>query len=191
MKKSRWKIAFFSLLVLNILIVGLLSYFIFSPGVNEIPKYNVKESDKINLKVKSNKKDLTNLINHYIQKENLNGPIDYSVNLDNEVELFGTMQIFSEDVQLKMTFEPVALKNGDLLLKQKSILIGDLNLPVSYVLKFIQKSYKLPEWVTIVPNEEVIYVGLHDLKVNNMTVRANTFDLENDDIEFSLQVPMN
>lgn len=191
MKKSRWKIAFFSLLVLNILIVGLLSYFIFSPGVNEIPKYNVKESDKINLKVKSNKKDLTNLINHYIQKENLNGPIDYSVILDNEVELFGTMQIFSEDVQLKMTFEPVALKNGDLLLKQKSILIGDLNLPVSYVLKFIQKSYKLPEWVTIVPNEEVIYVGLHDLKVNNMTVRANTFDLENDDIEFSLQVPMN
>ncbi|GIN40385.1 YpmS family protein [Heyndrickxia oleronia] len=191
MKKSRWKIAFFSLLVLNILIVGLLSYFIFSPGVNEIPKYNVKESNKINLKVKSNKKDLTNLINHYIQKENLNGPIDYSVNLDNEVELFGTMQIFSEDVQLKMTFEPVALKNGDLLLKQKSILIGDLNLPVSYVLKIIQKSYKLPEWVTIVPNEEVIYVGLHDLKVNNMTVRANTFDLENDDIEFSLQVPMN
>ncbi|WP_213087605.1 YpmS family protein, partial [Heyndrickxia sporothermodurans] len=133
---------------------------------------------------------LTNLINHYIQKEGLNGPIDYSVKLSDEVELYGIIKVFSQDVQLKMTFEPEAQKNGDLLLRQKSILIGNLNLPVEFVLKFIQKSYKFPDWVTIQPNKKTIYVALQSMKVNNeMIVHADRFDLKNDDISFTLQIP--
>ncbi|QQZ11105.1 YpmS family protein [Heyndrickxia vini] len=189
MKKQHWKIAFFSLLTINIIIVGTIGYFIFSPGTSTIHNKSPK-GEKVNFKINTSKNDLTKLINHYIHKEGLNGPIDYSVQLTDEVELYGLIKIFSQDVQLKMTFEPEAQKNGDLLLKQKSILIGNLNLPVEYVLKFIQKSYKFPDWVTIQPNKKTIYVALQSMKVNNeMIVHADRFDLKNDDISFTLQIP--
>ncbi|MGE8204237.1 YpmS family protein [Heyndrickxia sp. NPDC080065] len=189
MGKHRWKIAFFSLLIINIIVVFLLTYFIFTPGKEKVlPAPKITENVKF--KVNTNKDDLTRLINHYIQKEGLNGPIDYSINLTDEVELYGTIQIFSQDIQLKMTFDPEALANGDLLLKPKSILIGDLKLPVSYVLHFIQNSYKLPNWVSIEPNNKIVYVGLQKMKVNNdMIVHADKFDLKNNDIAFTLEFP--
>lgn len=189
MRKQRWKLAFFSLLVINILIVLVLTYFIFVPG-NEEPLTKPKIGENVKFKIDTNKNDLTRLINHYIQKEGLNGPIDYSVQLKDEVELHGIIQLFSQDVQLKMTFEPKALENGDLILKQKSILIGDLKLPVSYVMRFIQKSYKLPEWVSFQPNKKIVYVALQKMQMKNgMTVRAKKFDLKEDAISFTIQIP--
>lgn len=189
MKNQHWKIAFFSLLAINIIIVFTICYFIFILGTSTIHK-EPSNGDKVNFKINTDKNNLTKLINHYIQKEGLNGPIDYSVQLSDEVELYGIIKVFSQDVQLKMTFEPEAQKNGDLLLRQKSILIGNLNLPVEFVLKFIQKSYKFPDWVTIQPNKKTIYVALQSMKVNNeMIVHADRFDLKNDDISFTLQIP--
>lgn len=191
MNKKRWKLAFFALLAINIFIVFFLTYFIFTPGkeMNQLP---TEMGENVQFKINTNKEELTKLVNHYIQKEGLNGPIDYSVQLGDEVELYGTIKVFSQDVQLKMTFEPKALENGDLILKQKSILIGDLKLPVSYVLKFIQSSYKLPDWVEIQPNKKTVYVALKNMKVNNgMVVHADHFDLEHDKIAFTIKIPTN
>lgn len=100
------------------------------------------------------------------------------------------MPIFHTDIQMKLTFEPIALENGDLLLKQKEISIGHLPLPVSYVMNFIENQYNFPDWVDIQPNEEEIYVHLTkmDLK-NGMLVEAKTFDLEKNIIQFNLLLP--
>lgn len=91
---------------------------------------------------------------------------------------------------MKLTFEPIPLDNGDLTLRQKSISIGQLSLPVSYVMKFIENQYKLPSWVNINPDDETIDVHLTNMKIGDgMAAEVEEFDLENNRIRFNLLLP--
>jgi uncharacterized protein YpmS len=190
--KNKWKRGFFLLLGLNGFIVILLISLILIPA-DEKGKINqsIPDNNSVSFDVKSNKADLNRLINQYIKKEAADSPIQYSVQLQNEVELYGKLQFFSEELDMKLTFEPEALDNGDLVLKQKSISVGSLPLPVSYVLKFIKENYKLPNGVDIQPNDKRIYVYMQDLKLkSDVKIKANRFDLKKDDIAFSILVPV-
>lgn len=190
---NMWKRLFFLLLSLNI---GIILFFlvIFNfPRDGEIPSgVKEREEDFVELHVQSNKGDLNRMINHFIEKEYGGSPIRYELFLRDEVEFYGTVIIFGQDVQIKLTFVPRALENGDLILKPKSISIGDLQLPVSYVLKFIRDQYEIPEWVFIQPKEEVIYFSFENMELkSNMKIKVRQFDLKKDDIRFTLMVPVN
>ncbi len=144
----------------------------------------------INFHLKTNKQDLNTWINYYLTKE-YTGSFEYQVLLTDEVVLYGEIPIFNEKVEMKLTFEPVVLENGDLELQQKTISIGKLTLPVTFVLKFIQSSYSVPDWVTIQPNEKKVYMKLQNMKLKSeLKVSVQEFDLNNNDIEFLLQVPI-
>lgn len=191
-KDNKWKVLFFGLLAVNLLAVSILFYWMTRPIKDE---KSIKALDNgeetVEIPFTSNKKDLNRIINHYIEEESLNGPIDYEVLLKNEVELYGTITMFGKELQMKMTFKPVALKNGNLLLKQKSLQLGEINLPVSYALNYINEKYKTPKWISIRPSQKNIYVALNkmDLK-SGITVKAKKFDLNKDDIELNLLVPV-
>src|SRR5690606_26374985 len=121
---------------------------------------------------------LEQLINYYIRKEYSSGPLYYEVRLNDQVEVIGQLEIFNEIIELKMTFTPEAMENGDVLLTQTSVSIGKLNLPVSYIMNFMAKTYKFPAWVKIYPTEKVIHVDLSELVLKNgAQVRAEEFNL--------------
>ncbi len=189
MFNNKWKVAFLTLVGVLVVCIIFLAIMIFKP-VEKSPIIKKKEREEVPFAVTTNREDLTKLINHYLEKEGLNGPIHYEINIADQVELYGTLPIFNTDIQMKLSFEPIALENGDLLLKQKEISIGQLPLPVSYVMNFIANQYNFPEWVDINPEDEEIYVHLTkmDLK-NGMLIEAITFDLEQNIIQFNLLLP--
>ncbi|NMO78151.1 YpmS family protein [Niallia alba] len=189
MFNNKWKVAFLTLVGVLVVCIIFLAILIFKP-VEKSPIIKKKEREEVPFAVTTNREDLTKLINHYLEKEGLNGPIHYEINIADQVELYGTLPIFNTDIQMKLSFEPIALENGDLLLKQKEISIGQLPLPVSYVMNFIANQYNFPEWVDINPEDEEIYVHLTkmDLK-NGMLIEAITFDLEQNIIQFNLLLP--
>ncbi|HJV16653.1 MAG TPA: YpmS family protein [Bacillales bacterium] len=190
--KNKWKKGFLLLLGINILIIILVSSLILIPS-NENRKMDQKKSNKdtVSFYIKSNKNDLNQLINHYLKKEVAGSPIDYEVRLGNEVELYGEIPFFSEKLDMKLAFRPLALENGDLLLKQRSILIGRMHLPVATVLQFIRDNYKLPHGVDIRPNQKLVYVHMSQLKLKSeIKVKVNKFDLQKDNIAFTLLVPV-
>lgn len=185
---NKWKTFFFILLSCNIALMIIIGLLIFLP-TDSHKKENIEIDEtgqEIVFPIKTSKSDLNKVINHYLEKNHIN----YQVVLKDKVELYGTMKIFTQNVEMKVLFEPEALENGDLLLKNPSISIGRLQLPVSYVLKFVRDQYDIPEWVTIIPEEEYVYVSLQEMKINNLRTKVNKFDLKNDDIRFSLVVPM-
>jgi uncharacterized protein YpmS len=190
--KNKWKTGFFLILGLNlIMVIILLSLILVPADEKEKIKQNIPDEKSVSFQVKSNKADLNVLINQYIKKEAADSPIDYSIQLQDEVELYGTLKFFSQEVDLKLTFVPEALDNGDLVLKQRSISVGSLPLPVSYVLKFIKDNYKLPNGVDILPNDKMIHVHMEQLKVkSDVKIKANKFDLVKDDIAFTIVVPV-
>jgi uncharacterized protein YpmS len=190
--KNKWKKGFFLLLGIDLLIAVIVISLILIPA-NEKKKNNLPTSNKdaVSFYIKSNKNDLNQLINHYLKKEAADTPIDYQVHLGNEVELYGEIPFFSEKLNMKLTFEPKALENGDLLLKQKSIALGSLHLPVSNVLTFIRENYQLPAGVDIRPRDKLVYINMQNLKLKSDTkVKVNKFDLQKDDIAFTLLVPV-
>ena len=189
--KNKWKIGFFILLGL-ITAVILFFYILITSPAEESQMEHVKknaDSEDVAFKVATNKRDLNRVINHYIEEEGKNSEIDYEVLLTDEVELYGTLPLFSEELELRLTFEPRALENGDLVLNQKSISVGRLRLPVSTVLKFVRDSYDLPDAVNIQPEEERVYVSMERLKLkSDIKVKVNEFDLKKDNIKFTLFV---
>jgi uncharacterized protein YpmS len=190
--KNKWKTGFFLLVGFNVLIgIILLSLILVPADKNEKIQQTVPDNKNVSFQVKSNKADLNVLINQYIKKEAADSPIEYSIQLQDEVELYGTLQFFSQEVDLKLTFVPEALDNGDLVLKQRSISVGSLPLPVSYVLKFIKDNYKLPNGVDIQPNDKMIHVHMQQLKLkSDVKIKVNKFDLAKDDIAFTILVPV-
>ena len=192
--RNKWKLAFFSLLF--VVAAVFITFFIMaSTPLEEIEGIPDKSSElgeeNVSFNVAANKTDLNKVIKHYLEEEGLTGSIDYQVLLKDEVELYGILPVFGQELELKLTFEPNALNNGDLVLKQKSITVGTLNLPVSTVMKMIQNSYQLPDWVQIQPSKELVYVSLQEMELkSDIKVRANSFDLEHDDISFTLLVPV-
>lgn len=194
MKGFNWKRLFILLLGLNVALVLLLFTFfliIFNDTGNETKIPTIESTQKeVVLQINTNKQDLNRVINHYLENE-LASPYDYRVLLTDEVELYAAIPIFNEALNVKLTFEPKSLDNGDLELKQKNMSIGKFKIPSSLVLTYIQNSFSLPEWIVIQPSEEKIYVSLNNFKLkSNFTVLADEFNLKDDDIRFSLQIPM-
>ncbi|WP_338453293.1 YpmS family protein [Niallia oryzisoli] len=191
----RWKRLFYLLLGINgavLIVIFVFGALLFSRSAEDVmpPKQTLDQND-VYFQVRTNKQDLNKVINHYLEEE-LSGKIDYKLILTDEVELYGSLPVFSSEVEMKMTFEPHALENGDIELEQKTMSIGKLSLPVPLVLEFIKDSYEVPEWVVIQPDKEKIYLSLQNMKLkSNFKVRVEEFQLKNDDILFSLRVPMN
>ena len=194
MKGFNWKRLFILLLGLNVALVFLLFTFflmMINDTGNETKIPTIDSTKKqVALQIKTNKQDLNRIINHYLDTE-LSSTYDYQVLLTDQVELYGAIPIFNEELNVKLTFEPKPLSNGDLELQQKNMAIGNLSLPPSLVLKFIQNSYSLPEWIMIQPSKEKIYVSLNTFKLkSNFKVLVDEFNLKDDDIRFSLQLPL-
>ena len=190
--KNKWKIGFLTLLGIILLLAIIIISLILNPSADE-QNIDTKEleGEHVSFHVQSNKNDLNKLINHYLQEEALNSPIEYQVLLDEEVELYGTIPVFSEEIKMKLTFEPEALENGDLMLRQKSMSLGSLPVPVSYVLKFIGQNYQLPKGVEIRPDDQLIYVHMQQIALKSDTkIKVDKFDLKNDQIGFTILVPV-
>ncbi|MED0664986.1 YpmS family protein [Bacillus badius] len=187
---KKWKLAFLGLLTLNVIIVLILAIALFSPVKDEpLPKAQ-PEKEAVEFHVQSNKEDLNRVIKTFIEKEKAKSFVDYNVYLRDQVELYGDIAVFSERINYKLSFEPEALKNGNVILRQKGIKVGRINLPVSYVLKAARDAYQFPDWVRIMPNDELIYISLDKMKLeSDLKVKADRIDLKKDDIRFTFQLP--
>lgn len=190
---NKWKIGFLVLLGINLLFAIIMLSLVMNPSEGPETSNLVRPiGEHVSFHVKSNRNDLNKLINHYLKEEVADSSIDYRIVLGEEVELYGTLPFFSEEINMKLTFEPKALENGDLVLKQKSMTIGSLHLPISYVLNFISENYKIPKGVDIRPKDKLIYINMQQLKLkSDLKIMADKFDLKNDDIAFTILVPVN
>ncbi|WP_019241872.1 MULTISPECIES: YpmS family protein [Bacillus] len=189
-KRNVWKILFFTLV--GIIVASLLSIVILVGIPSEVPEIDNSKSnsEETSILLQSNKESLNQLINNNIAKYQKTGSFQYDVRLTDVIELYTTIPVFDNNLQLKMTFKPYTLENGDLLLKQETMKLGQMKLPVSYVMNFIKKQNDLPEWLVINPKKEEIQVLLSEIiLVDHYTMKVNNFDLKKDDISFRLVIP--
>ena len=72
----------------------------------------------------------------------------------------------------------------------KAVHVGKLNIQPSYVLKLMNESIDFPNWITVLPDDEEIYVDLSRINIaSGSRVRAKEIDLANDNILLEIVVP--
>lgn len=186
-KKERnvWKILFFALSGIVLAVLIAIFVLVGIPSEVPLPDNTAAEEDNPVLEITSSKENLNEIIAQMIQKQKTGQSLDFSMVLTDSVELYTVIPVFEREIQLKMTFQPETLDNGDIILKQETMQLGQMRLPVSYVLNFISNQASLPEWMIIDPANEQIYIALSEIELpNNLKLQANRMDLVEDDISF-------
>lgn len=167
--------------------------FIYSPSphtdVGDIQE-RFSSNDSSEFFVRSSKDNVDELANAYIDKLLTNTNQSYHIELNDDVELHGELPFFSTSVPLLAHFEPDVQENGDIILKQKSISIGNLKLPNRKIMQYIKNYLPVPPWVVIQPDEQQVYVKVTAMNIrSNLKVGVEHFDLEKDNISFRINIP--
>jgi len=191
--KNTWKKRFLTLAFVNGAILLLLIFYFYSP----VPRVDIdkerkayQSEDSSQFTVRTTKKNLENLVNAYLDQVLQDTEHQFYVALDEDVQLFGEIPIFSTTVPLFVRFEPVVYDNGDIALKQKSISVGELKLPNKKIMQYIDKYLPTPKWVIINPREQEIYVQVTEMDIkSNFKVAVQQFDLEKNNLSFQFDVP--
>ncbi|GAA0605976.1 YpmS family protein [Virgibacillus siamensis] len=192
LRKNRWKRLFYMLFGLNLLIVIAIIALIFWPVSDTEDSYPNKKITQQSSEfiVRTTKQNLNELVNAYINKLLEGSNHHYKVSLKDDVHLQGELPVFSTSVPLSVHLEPIVQENGDVILKQKSISIGLLELPNQKIMEYMKKYLPMPKWVTINPEDEEIYVAVTNMKIkSNFHVGVEHIDLEANNLAFKIKVP--
>jgi uncharacterized protein YpmS len=192
---NKWKISFLVLAIINLLFIIIVATLLLSPGKKpaeeEVKSEKKGEEASIPFLIRTQKNPLTELINHYLEEETAQENLQYRVQLEDYVNVYGVIEAFNKDINMTLILEPKVKADGNMQLLVKELTIGQLKLPVSYVLKYMITYYDFPSYVKIDSGKKVINIHLDELTLKNgLSARAESFNLTKDDITFTLYVPL-
>lgn len=130
---------------------------------------------------------LNETLNTYLQAYQTES-FTYKVYTTAQLVVFeGSYQIFGLTIPLNIYFQPSKLEDGSVQLTISEISAGTLSLPKAEILTYLQKNYKLPDFVQVDATAGLVLVQLATIE-NSLGIyaKANTIDLYNDQIIFDL-----
>ena len=186
-----WKIGFFALAGI---VAAALAYIIILFGIHAesdpLPNAEERILSANHLTVKATKKDFEGIANTYIQKAIDKEPQPVRVEVAEDITLSSELTVFSYTVPVIMHFDPIVLDDGNLMLKQSRVEIGNLNLQPATILKVLKDSIELPPWMVVRPKEEEVFIDLSALPISgDIQVRAKEFNLDKDEIILEITIP--
>lgn len=178
---NKWKVAFFILVGLIVLAVVYIFYLATAP-TDQVPRPVAQKAEGNVLVVQTTANEFESIAKQYLEDEIDKTPLPVEIEINESIQLFSTLTVFAVDVPISMDFDPI-VEDGNIVLKQTEVNVGKLNIPPKTVLKLMEDSIKFPSWITIMPNDEEIYVDVSRLKIaSGSRVRAKEIDLANDKI---------
>ncbi len=187
---NKWKTAFFTLLLLFLIIPIAIAVMLFKdPAGGRLDRSSldtdIRDNQKL-LSIHTEKEQVENLLNKELRKKAPD--VNVYVNLRNdEAVLNGSFIAFDQELPYQVTFEPEVLENGDLLLKEKDMQVGRFPLPGDEVFTLIQKTVQFPEWVDVYPKDESILMRVTEMPTKpGYAVKAEEFDLKKNSIKLGV-----
>ncbi|AWZ38028.1 YpmS family protein [Ligilactobacillus murinus] len=196
MKKQSdpWKWAFAILLGLVLGFIVFVWFQVTTPSSDQkqiATQTTQKQGQYANVNVVLNKEQLSAAVNYYLQQNQKKGAIKYRFVLDKSAILMGTTKILGKDVSFTLYATPQLDDSGNLVLKTKSVAIGSLNAPPSFVLGYIKNNYDLGKWAKINASKATITLDLNQLtKKQGIKIQGEKFDLKQDDLQFKVAFPL-
>lgn len=184
-----WKWLFLLLLAANLAFIAVLANRLIDKRETDLPQV-VKANSAEGLLIgrfETNRDQLNQTLTTYL-KPYQTKQLSYQVIVGNSTILFeGNYRLLGYDVPLYIYLTPHKLEDGQVQLLVTDFSVGTLSLPTADVLRYVRASYKLPNFVSISPNEGSILIDL--TKLDNKAgfyAKATQIDLLNDQISFNL-----
>lgn len=194
MKQNPWKWAFAILLGLVLGFIVFVWFQVTTPSSDQkqiATQTTQKQGQYANVNVVLNKEQLSAAVNYYLQQNQKKSAIKYRFVLDKSAILMGTTKILGKDVSFTLYATPQLDDSGNLELKTKSVAIGSLNAPPSFVLGYIKNNYDLGKWAKINASKATITLDLNQLtKKQGIKIQGEKFDLKQDDLQFKVAFPL-
>lgn len=191
-KQAKWRNSFFILLGFNLIIIVVILYGLLSPTPKPETIQDVipSETNNATFVVHTTAEDVSEFINAYIKDLLAEEAYQYSVVLQKDVQIRGELPFFGSTFPLLIILEPHVLADGNLLLKQKSLSLGKLNLPNKQAMKYVANLLEIPDWVVINPSREEIVVHVTEIKTkSNLQLAIEQFDLRANEITIKIGIP--
>lgn len=187
----KWRLAFFALLALNALaLVGAVLYVTTPP--KDYTLYQALENGPVagnTVVVNTTKADFEGIANTYIQKAMKDQPIPLALSVTEDVSISTELTVFSVTLPILMKFDPLVQEDGNLLLEQKSVEVGMLDIPPESALKLLRDSVDLPDFMEVMPKDEEVVLKLTEIPLDDgISVRAASFNLKDDDIRLLVTI---
>lgn len=185
-----WKWAF---LILMAILLGTGIWFIqqLQPvRYGEVNETVVNTEDFMTFSVSAQKEEVTQLINQYIDEEVKGNNANYEVLIDESFQLAGSFEVFGFEVPFNLYMDPFVTDNGNIQLKAKQLSLGQLNLPISFVMNQLGSQLSMPDWVVIDSEAETITLNLNDFQLENgMFFSAERIDLVENELLVNVHIP--
>ncbi|SER96391.1 YpmS family protein [Salisediminibacterium halotolerans] len=184
---NRWKVSFFVLAAAVLLTISLAFFWLNSISSDNsestFERPDISAQDGAEFRVSTSIEDLNTWIAQEMARE---GEEDFDLYVDDAVYVEANIDAFGFQVPMEMQLNPVLLDNGNIELQEESFQIATIDLPSKQLFQVIGQTVELPEWITVVPDEQLFYVDLRSSAGEEADIRVVTFDLEDEDIEIAV-----
>lgn len=192
---NKWKVSFFTLLLVIVIAVVAVIVLVFS-GNTDMAKPTPKNNEGNRVAVTTTPAEFESMANSLIEDAMDGSALQAQLVINEDVKLKSNVTVLGVTVPITLDFDPEIDESGNLLLHQKNVTVGMLDLPAETALKLVRDSGQLPEWLTIQPSEKTAYIDLTsiDLPIGSMgeaNMEAKSFDLENKKIVLDIIIPKN
>ncbi|WP_236585166.1 YpmS family protein [Companilactobacillus farciminis] len=188
MKKNYWKYAFIALVAIIVVGFGFIGTKVFSsPRDNYQVSSKIVDQDAKVFTVDMTKQEANKMAQYYLKHTLNDGKTDYQLILKKDAKLTGDVKFLGATINFTILMQPYAKTNGDVLLKAKKMKIGDLSLPISFVMNYIKNSFKTPNWVSIDGKDKSILLKFTKFTTKEgYGIRAKNIDLKNNKLSFEV-----
>ena len=188
-QRNPWKWAFWGLI--GLLIIGIATSFMlaFSHAKSPVTK-SADEQSTVPVTATLNKKQLNSLVAYYLDQREATSSQQYRLKIEDQAIIYGTVKVLGSNVNYSLFLTPEAQKNGNVILKATKLSVGNLQLPMSFVMTFIQSSYDLPDWVTMDANKHEIYLDITHMNSDGVNYKAKKISTSGEGkFEFEMLIP--
>ncbi|MDF7626666.1 YpmS family protein [Leuconostocaceae bacterium ESL0723] len=130
-----------------------------------------------------NRDQINGLAGSYL-KDQGNGNLNFVVE-PKDVKVTGQVKVLGQNLNSQMILDPETNSDGNIVLKAKSITLGQIDLPVKVAMGYIKAMYDGPSYVIFQPDQEQILIDMS--KVGNkqgLSFKSTGIDMDKNQYKF-------
>lgn len=176
---------------LIVIVLGAVILMIMPQGKEQ--QFNTQQQVKMtdaSMEVQLTKKNLNAWMNKYLNDDpTLKKRLRFEMG-QSSMMVYGTERLLGQDVDYGMKMTPSVTKDGNLLLHADSVAVGQLPLPVNYVIGGLASHLDLPAWVSVNSKKQTILINFKKVpKVSGMQIKVKKINMKKDHFVFQVGLP--
>lgn len=188
-----WKWAFIILVAVLLLVSGVVISKAITPSEEQVKVVQTKLpiDNYTKIDVSMDKKQLQATINYYLRQSQKKQKVRYRFILNDSAILMGTTKVLGKNISFSLYTIPKLDKNGNIVLQAKSVAVGSLNAPASFILGYIKNNYDLGKGVTINAKKATLTLNLNQFtKKQDIVLKGKQLDVPNNKFLFEVNIPL-